>query len=75
VERVTLVLVVSTDSLNDTTHRTLGEYFEALPWIERFDGNTLVKKCPGEIAPDLPEANGACGGSPKRTDYAQSHRT
>jgi len=73
---VTLVLVVSADLLNDTLHRTSGEYFRALPWTGRFDGNTLVKKFPGEISSTRPEADGTYGGSPgKRTDCTQSHRT
>jgi len=42
-ERTTLVLGVGTDLLDDTLDKTLGECFEALPSIERFNGSTFVK--------------------------------
>jgi len=56
---MTLVLGISTNLLNDILHKTLGECFEALPWTERFNGSTFVKKCPGGIAPNRLEADGA----------------
>jgi len=56
---MTLVLVISTNLLNDTLHKALGKCFEVLPWTERFDESTFVKKCLGGIAPNRLEADGA----------------
>jgi len=42
-ERMTFVLGIDANLLDDTLDKTLGECFEALPWIERFNGSTFVK--------------------------------
>jgi len=43
-------------------YKALGEHISVFPWTGHFDRSAFVKKCPGGIAPNRLEADGAdCG--------------
>ena len=56
------MLGISIILFKSTLYKALGEHIGALPWTRHFDGSAFVKKCPGRIAPNRLEADGAdCG--------------